>query len=802
MKQSGRRMSSFAGAAVLAVLLGLAPVQLISQLSGTYTIGGTAPTYSTFTQAAAALSAGVSGPVIFNVRPGTYNEQFVLPQIGGTSTANTVTFQAENGLPASVILTYGATVTTANYTVLLDGADWVQFKNLTMKATGTTYCVVLRFGSVGASTNNTVEGCIIEGNNVASTSLDLSLVHCYQTPVSHTNNTFRNNTFINGAKGLLLYGTGANRHAGMLAEGNTMTNQGEAGIYLWTVENPTLRGNTITLSNTSTVQQYGIYLNTMYVGFQIDKNRITCMGASGAKRGIQFWNSSIMPRGYIRNNFIVVNGGASTSYAFYVSTSGGKLLYNNTFVCVGSSASSRAVYIVIPRQEGLELINNIMVNHGNGYAYYTQGVTATAPILAQNYNVYYGPNPATALWWNAVAYPDINAYRAATLMDQNSIFKNVTFTSETTGDLHLSGASQNDTDLTGLIMSAVPDDIDGDQRTVPYRGADEACYTKPEWYSYELEDASGMPPSYIQAPGTVYVRYNVNNPIDAAVITVTVKFISVTSNQVIDTQVFQVNKPYGQEVNGLYPVPLPSTLPPGYYRIEVYFNLLNSCALYVDRKAFPDRGVLIVSPGQIPCVVWPGDVQNDGLVNYKDRKDLNQYIYDARLSALWLTGPSRYRAESASDPLALVNWAPQAGAPWYTPLGCYMDSDGNGVINNFDYIAIKLNWMREHGGVTPRDADGLTPETFGMSQNFPNPFNPATTIQYSVPERSEVVLSIMDMLGRTIETPVRGIVEPGMHLVTFDAANLPSGQYIATVSMTGSESGLTFSKTIKMLLAK
>ncbi len=793
---------SIIGAAFFALLLLAAPMRMVSQLSGTYTIGGGSPDYATFTLAAAALSAGVSGPVTFNVRPGTYTEQFTLPAITGASSSNTVTFQAENGLASSVVVTFASTVTGTNYTVLFNGADYVTLKNLTLRATNPTFGNVIRFGATNASTNNVIEGCNIEGINVASTSLDHSLVHCYQVAVNHINNTFRGNTFLNGAKGILLYGTGTNRYGGMIAENNIMQNQGEAGIYLWNVENPTIRGNTINLSTTSTVTQYGLYLNTLYVGFLIEKNKIALMGASGAKRGTQFWNSSIMPRGYIRNNFITVNGGASTSYAFYISTSGGKLIYSNTFVCVGTAAGSRAVYIVIPRTEGLELKNNIFVNHGGGSAYYTSGVTTTAPILAQDYNVYYGPVPTTAIYWNAVAMADINALRAANLMDANSIFKNVTFANESIGDLHLAGASSNDTDLTGVILAAVPDDIDGDQRTVPYRGADEACYTKTEWYSYTLEDAQGLPPSYIQAPGTLYVRYNVNNPLDAATITITLKFFSVTTNALVDQQSFQVNKPFGQAVDGLYPVSIPSTLPPGYYRIEVYFNLMNSCAFYVDRKAFPDRGVLVVAPGTTPCVVWPGDVNNDGLVNYGDRKDLNTYIYDSRMNSLWLNGPARYVAEAVSDPMAYIAWTPQAGAPWYTPLGCYMDSDGNGVVNNFDYLAIKLNWTRAHGGVNPKQGDGMHAVSFDMSQNYPNPFNPSTTIRLNVPERSEVTLRVTDMLGRTVETLVNGNLEPGSHMLTFDGADLPSGQYNASVSMTGQESGLTFTRTIRMVLAK
>ena len=86
--------------------------------------------------------------------------------------------------------------------------------------------------------------------------------------------------------------------------------------------------------------------------------------------------------------------------------------------------------------------------------------------------------------------------------------------------------------------------------------------------------------------------------------------------------------------------------------------------------------------------------------------------------------------------------------------------------------------------------------------NVPNPFNPATSIRFSVPERSQVTLVVTDMLGRTVATLVQGKIETGVHSANFDASVLSSGIYVATVSMTGLESGLGFSKTIKMTLSK
>jgi len=60
---------------------------------------------------------------------------------------------------------------------------------------------------------------------------------------------------------------------------------------------------------------------------------------------------------------------------------------------------------------------------------------------------------------------------------------------------------------------------------------------------------------------------------------------------------------------------------------------------------------------------------------------------------------------------------------------------------------------------------------------------------------------VTDMLGREVATLVDGMVEDGVHTAVFSATGLNSGQYIATITMTG-ESGLSFTKTMTMTTAK
>ena len=70
------------------------------------------------------------------------------------------------------------------------------------------------------------------------------------------------------------------------------------------------------------------------------------------------------------------------------------------------------------------------------------------------------------------------------------------------------------------------------------------------------------------------------------------------------------------------------------------------------------------------------------------------------------------------------------------------------------------------------------PDQFELTGNYPNPFNPQTTIGFSLPEAATVRLTVYDLLGRRVALLVDGNLAAGKHEVRFDASNLPSGQYL------------------------
>jgi len=71
---------------------------------------------------------------------------------------------------------------------------------------------------------------------------------------------------------------------------------------------------------------------------------------------------------------------------------------------------------------------------------------------------------------------------------------------------------------------------------------------------------------------------------------------------------------------------------------------------------------------------------------------------------------------------------------------------------------------------------------FELYQNFPNPFNPTTTIRYQIPEDGMVTLKVYDILGREVKTLVNDFKTKGRYEVTFNADALASGLYIYEIT--------------------
>ncbi len=99
------------------------------------------------------------------------------------------------------------------------------------------------------------------------------------------------------------------------------------------------------------------------------------------------------------------------------------------------------------------------------------------------------------------------------------------------------------------------------------------------------------------------------------------------------------------------------------------------------------------------------------------------------------------------------------------------------------------------------EVNGPVPNSFVLNQNHPNPFNPSTTISFSLPVEANVNIKLFNMLGQEVAQITEKDFQAGNHNVEFNASNLSTGAYIYTFEAIGGN-GANFKSTKKMLLLR
>ncbi|MCL4548606.1 MAG: matrixin family metalloprotease [Bacteroidetes bacterium] len=192
--------------------------------------------------------------------------------------------------------------------------------------------------------------------------------------------------------------------------------------------------------------------------------------------------------------------------------------------------------------------------------------------------------------------------------------------------------------------------------------------------------------------------------------------------------------------------------------------------------------------GQPLVVYWTDNVNNN--VSYKIyRKVYRNGVWSAEtLMATINPGVQQFQ-----DPdYLLANWKQYDAInydvrEYYSVEGTYSNPQWYAVygqlysINHNDNMAMAVNAEK--------------PTEYSIS-NYPNPFNPTTTINYQIPENGFVTIKVYDVLSKEVATLVSGNKSAGYYSVNFDASKLTSGVYIYTINVNG------FAQSKKMLLMK
>ena len=165
--------------------------------------------------------------------------------------------------------------------------------------------------------------------------------------------------------------------------------------------------------------------------------------------------------------------------------------------------------------------------------------------------------------------------------------------------------------------------------------------------------------------------------------------------------------------------------------------------------------------------------QNSYIVGYSQIDKYNNYTlvkYDTNGVKLW--NEDLQNNSSAND----------------YPIELFVDDKGNiiigGYTGNLSWSMFDLMEYSQPGFIPTGISESLNKVyTYQLYQNFPNPFNPVTTIKYTIPKNSFVYIKLYDVLGKEIKTLVAGEETAGNYEVKFDGSDLPSGIYFYTMSV-------------------
>lgn len=249
-----------------------ANISVAAGAHGTYTIGAGGD-YLTIQAAVDAISAGVDGPVVLNIKSGEYNEKVSVPHILGASAVNTITLQSESGNRNDVKIYHnnydnfgtGTDYQLRQYGVLtVSGCDWFTLRNVEVTTTDLSYPGVIVVKN--ESRHVTIDGCYLHAATTTNGQLDIDIINMTSIDEANRNNDFitvRNNLIEGGYIGIRLGGTSYVRlpkQVGGIVEGNTFKNNGTKSIYVMEELGAKIRNNTVIVeANAETKISVGIF---------------------------------------------------------------------------------------------------------------------------------------------------------------------------------------------------------------------------------------------------------------------------------------------------------------------------------------------------------------------------------------------------------------------------------------------------------------------------------------------------------------------------------------------------------------
>jgi len=197
-----------------------------------------------------------------------------------------------------------------------------------------------------------------------------------------------------------------------------------------------------------------------------------------------------------------------------------------------------------------------------------------------------------------------------------------------------------------------------------------------------------------------------------------------------------------------------------------------------------------------------GYIDNNDWVEYQIQvPNSGSYSFNIRVAAL--TNSGSVTINSGGQNVSTFDLPVTGG--WQTWTTVSKELTLNQGVQSFRILAVKggfnINWF-SFSSISENSDRSETPNIYSLEQNFPNPFNPATTVRYSLPVDSKVVIKISNVLGQDVKLLRDEIISAGNHEVQFNSSTLPSGVYFYRLSAVSVDGKQKFSSIKKMILLK